>query len=308
MSSKKIELIPFSCGAGAQVPGCERGPSDLKAYGIAEHLAKLGVNIAWQSDPDEILNGAHGAREHKLLPAHGSGERRDFVLWHCTHLRDAVEAAVLRGSLPVTIGGDHAMAAGSISGLARARKSHGRTGLIWVDAHPDLNTWDTTQSKAMHGMPVAALLGMAEEVFPGLTGGARVIDPKHLFYLGIRDIDPGESKYISELGIRHINVAQALTKGVEAAFFEAAETLKGQVDSLVLSIDVDSFDPVDAPSVGSPVLEGFHPDEVLPVLRALARNFKFDLIEIAEYNPTLPGKEKTRELVRDMLEALLAPG
>lgn len=303
----KVAFIPFSCGAGASVSGCEKGPSDLKAFAIIDHLAKGGVDAEWVIDPDEMLASTHGIKEQKLLPPHGSSERREFVLWHCIQTRDAVEAAVRRGELPVSIGGDHAMAAGSIAGLARAHNAHGRIGLIWVDAHPDLNTWETTSSKAMHGMPVAALLGMADEIFSGLGGGQRVLNPHHVYYIGIRDIDPGEHKYIEQLGIHHANVAQSLVKGIDATFREAIETLQKEVDYIALSIDVDSFDPADAPAVGSPVPEGFHPDEILPVLRDLVKEFKFDLIEIAEYNPSLPGKEKTRELIRSILDALLKP-
>jgi arginase len=303
----KVAFIPFSCGAGASVSGCEKGPSDLKAFGITDHLAKIGIESAWAIDPDETLASTHGAKEQKLLPPHGSFERREFVLWHCTQTRDAVENAIHQGKLPVSIGGDHAMAAGSIAGLARAYNAHGRIGLIWVDAHPDINTWETTSSKAMHGMPVAALLGMADEIFSGLGGGAKVLNPHHVYYIGIRDIDPGERKYIEQLGIHHVNVEQALVKGIEETFRDAIETLRREVDYIALSIDVDSFDPVDAPAVGSPVAEGFHADEMLPVLRQMALEYKFDLIEIAEYNPSLPGKEKTRELIRSMLDALLKP-
>jgi arginase len=304
----KVALIPFACGAGASVAGGERGPSDLKAFDIAGHLARAGVAAEWLRDPDEILaSPAYGARAHKALPPHGSSERREFVLWHCAQLRDAVEEAIRAGMLPVTLGGDHTMAAGSVAGLARARAAHGRIGLIWVDAHPDLNTWETTSSKAMHGMPVAALLGMADETFSGLGGGKAVLNPRHVHYIGIRDIDPGERAYIEQLGIRHVNVAQALVKGIEETFREAIEALRAEVDYLALSIDIDNFDPADAPAVGSPVPEGFHAGEMLPVLRAMAADYRFDLIEVTEYNPALPGKEKTRALVRDVLDALLKP-
>ncbi len=304
---KKIKFIAHVCGAGGSTPGAEQGPVDVARSGIVSDLNSRGLDVEWEEHPDSLYNGKTGKAAHDKLPALGSDKRKNLVLWHCRNSRDAVMKAMAEGSLPVMIGGDHAMAAGSIAGLALARKAHGRIGLIWVDAHPDLNTPDTSPSGALHGMPVAALLGMGDDDFKNLGGDKPVLRPEHVCYIGIRDIDPDEKSLLNRLPINSFPMKDIKKGGVKAAFDRAMASLAGKVDYLVLSLDMDVFDPKDAPSVGTPVQGGFDRQELLDVLADLARSRKIDLIEVAEYNPTLKGKARTRLLLRDSLRALLAP-
>lgn len=298
---RPVALIPYVCGAGAQRLGCEQGPSYCKKHNLQNHLK----NASWFADPDALYRMDHGKKSHDRVPPLGSLERRALVLRHCERLRDHVAAAVKEGSLPVVIGGDHSMAAASMGGLVKAEG--GRTGLVWIDAHPDLNTWETTPSNSIHGMPVAAMLGMGDEDMRALAGKEPMIRSEDVFYLGIRSIDPPERWAIAEFNIWNCTMDHLNMIGFQKAFSHALEKASSQTDHLVLSIDLDSLDPEDTPSVGSPVSGGLRKSDLIPVLREASRRHRFDLIEIAEFNPTLPGAEKTYGVLCEILESLINP-
>lgn len=301
---KSVRLIPFLCGAGGSIPGCEQGPAALQRFGLQDYLQQQGIDAIWQENPEELYK-QKSKDQHDTLPPLGSDERRDIVLEHCAYIRDQVMTTLKENNLPVTIGGDHAMALGSIAGLAQAKKAHGRIGVLWVDAHADLNTFETSPSKALHGMPLAALLGLGDEEFVAIGGDKPVLKPEHIAYIGLRDVDPGETKRIDEMNIISYNMKDVVETGIETVFSAAIEKISPHVDHLFLSIDLDGFDPSEAPSVGTPVSDGFHRDTLFPVLKDLVQQYDFDVIEIAELNPTLPGAEQTMALTRDMLGVLL---
>lgn len=299
-----VVLIPFVCGAGGSTPGSEQGPVAAESAGLAESLAVQGIPARWDVSPAVLFAGPDGAAAHTALPPLGDPARRALVMRHCADLRDRVEAAVLAGAIPVTVGGDHAMAAGSIAGFARGHGAHRRIGLLWIDAHADINTPETSPSQAYHGMPVAALLGLGDPEFAGLGGAdVPVLRPEHIFYIGLRDLDPGEVEIIDRLGIAHMYAPQVAEIGIEAALQAAAAHIARDTDYLFLSLDLDGFDPAVAPAVGTPVPGGLMRDDVLPALQVLAQDYVFSGFEVTELNPGLPGAAQTYDL---MLAALLA--
>lgn len=302
---KKLALIPFVCGAGASTPGCEYGPVVLKQMGLDAALRADGLNAAWFEDPETVLDAPFGKKAHETLPPLGSEERRDIVLYHCAHMRDNYIKALNADMMPIGIGGDHAMAAASIAALAQAYNAHGRIGVIWVDAHADLNTPDTSPSQAMHGMPLAAMLGMGDPDFVALAGDKPALKPENIFYLGLRDVDPGEWEYMDQLGIHHYTMEQVRARGVAQAFADALQTVSENTDYLFLSIDLDALDPSVAPSVGTPVHDGFTLDEILPILEWIARDYPPAIMEISEYNPMLQMPEQTFKTLRALLDSLL---
>lgn len=303
---RNFSLIPFVCSAGGQVVGSERAGLDLQQAGLTDHLRDAGIPIDWFADPAEIHGMPYGGEAHKMLAPLGSDGRKDVVLWHCRWLRDQVEQAVKSGALPVTIGGDHSMALGSLGGLAAATRSQGGAGLIWIDAHADINTPDTSPSQALHGMPIAALLGMGDPDYVGVAGNEPVLRPEHLVYIGLRDVDPGEQNYISELGINTFTMEDIKRLGINKVLELASEIIE-PTPVKALSIDLDAFDPYEVPSVGSPAPGGLEVAETLPALRRLVADTAFDLIEISEYNPALGDRERTRTFIRELMKALLLP-
>jgi arginase len=294
-----IKLIPYPFGAGATRPGPEHGPIYLKTHGLGAALAAQGVRVVWQDDPEDLFrSGKFGLEFHKNLPPRGSPERREAVLYACARMRDRVAEVLKAGDFPVTLGGDHSLAMGSVAGLAEARQAHGRIGMVWIDAHGDINTPETTPSQSYHGMGLAALLGYGDPEFCALGGGQAVLRPEHVAYIGVRDLDPREVALIRDLNIRVFGMDEVRAKGMAAVFREAREIVSCGTDYTALSIDLDAFDPEDAPAVGSPVPGGLRAEEFLSALPGV---FSPDLIDIVEFNPSMGDGEKTSRLVAALL-------
>ena len=296
---RPLTLIPYLCGAGASTPGCQYGPLDLKHHHFDRGLLSAGFeNTGWIDDPETYFKDSeYGLKGQEEYPPLKSDRRKAIVAYHCRYLAQRVEQTLKTGNRPMTIGGDHSMAAGSVAGLVRAKQSHGKTGLIWIDAHPDLNTDETSPSGALHGMPIAALLGIGDPDFATLAGPTPALKPEHIFYIGIRDIDDGEQNYITKHDIPGLTGAEVRETGIAAAIDTALETLRPKVDHLALSFDLDSLDPSDAPAVGTPVKGGIPLNDLVPVWQKMLRDVEFDLIEIAEFNPTLDGVNTTRAAI-----------
>lgn len=304
---KKSALIPYVCGAGATTAGCELGPVVMKRMGLEVALRGRRVPCDWTVDPMAIYAGNYGASAHEFLPPPGDMARHALVLTHCRFLREQVELAVARGERPVTLGGDHSMAAGSIAGLARAYNAHGRVGVLWIDAHADINTPATSPSQSLHGMPVAALLGMGDADFAGLGGGpVPVLRPENIFYIGLRDVDPGETKVMDELGIAHFDATAVHEMGIGVALKRAMAHIAKNSDVLFLSLDLDAFDPVEAPAVGTPVENGLQRSSFLPALLDIMEKYEFAGLEVSEFNPTLAGADDTYNLLEQILTFMLA--
>jgi len=303
--TKKYALIPFGCGAGAGVPGCEKAAVALYNHGLETFLQDNGINARWYEDPLTLYNNTHGLDAHENLPSLGTPERHNLVLWHCRHMRDRVIKAIEEGFIPVTLGGDHTMAAASLSGLAKAENAHGNIGLLWIDAHPDLNTWETTPSQTLHGMPVAALLGLGDQDLKTLAGNTPVLKPQNLFMAGLRSIDPGEQEVLSRLDIPHALASDMKQNGIKETLIQAYDTLTRKTDYFAISIDLDSIDPSQASAVSSPVPDGLDKNELIDALKGIKNRADIRLIEIAEYNPALNGEKETYRIIQEILKALL---
>jgi arginase len=228
------------------------------------------------------------------------------VSWHCQTLAGNVEKELRQGRRVVTIGGDHSMAAASVSGAAAAFGPDATIGLIWIDAHADINTMQSSVSKALHGMPMAALLGL-DDGLCSLGAPRAVLKPQNIVYAGLRDIDAGEYEVAESVGLSLPLMADIRRDGVSTWLQDAVTHLSGRCDHMVLSIDLDAFSLDVAPSVGTPVPGGFMPDEILPVLSGIVRAYAIDMIDIVEFNPKLSGAAVTAKLIEDILVSLL-PG
>ncbi|HEY8189434.1 MAG TPA: arginase family protein, partial [Micavibrio sp.] len=252
-----ISLIPYVCGAGASLLGSEQGPLYCREHGLTEKLAEKGVTAGWAVDPEIHWSGPYGKAAHEALKPLGAPERYETVSWHCQTLARNVAAELARGNQVITIGGDHSMGAGSISGMREAFGPDAEIGVIWVDAHPDLNTLKTSPSNALHGMPVAVMLGL-EKSLPGMGGAA--LKPENLLYAGLRSIDEGEYANAAQLGINLLTMDELRRQGIAKTLRNAVAGMAARCDHLILSIDLDAFSTDVAPAVGSPVPGGFMPD------------------------------------------------
>lgn len=304
----QVALIPYVCGAGAQTPGCEQGPLDFELRGLADALQAVGRDVWWSLDPETLLAGPYGSSAHRDLPPLGSDERNEIVIWHVRGLADRVEDDVRSGAFVVTLGGDHSMAAGSMTGLARGlRKAIGadvRLGLLWLDAHADLNTLATTPSKALHGMPLSQVTGLDPDHDPfGLGHDGVAVAPSRLLYAGLRDLDAGEVDFIRTMNIHAFSMADLAGKKLSSVVVDAMAAM--DVDVWAISLDLDGLDPDFAPAVGTPVANGLNRDDVLETLRMVMDRFDVRLFEVAEHNPTLKGAGVNYQSALSVLQVVL---
>lgn len=282
---KQISLIPFVCGGGASRPGCESGPLYCASHDLAGRLRAAGIDAHWAVAPQDRHLPDRDVRGHVEQLA------RDVV----AAFKTAPQSRV------ITIGGDHSMAAGSLAGAAMALG--GRPGLVWVDAHPDLHTFESSVSKALHGMPMGTLLGLDRAL---AVDGAHypVFRPEDVLYAGLRDIDAGEHENAAALGFELMDMETLRGLGVEKTVRARMAEIMQRCDYLLYSIDLDGFSTDLAPAVGTPVPGGFMADEILPVLAEGIRTYNVPLIDIVEFNATLDGADQTYDFLNQVIVGL----
>lgn len=216
----------------------------------------------------------------------------------------AIAAAVAeikgRGNTPLFFGGDHAAAIGSVSGDAADEE---RLGLIWVDAHSDINTDETTTTGNIHGMPVAALLGLGREELRTIHGDRPKILPQDVVLFGLRDVDPPEAEIIRQQNIKCFYFSEIEERGLDVCLREAREYLAG-VDRLHISFDLDVMDPQRIKGVSVPVEGGFSDQEVFRVFHGLLTSFDVSAIDIVEYNPTKDADGQTGRFVAELVRRI----
>ena len=292
----QIALIGAASGWGAGFRHAEDGPLALREMGLARWLEERGVAAEWRA----MLRSDKSWRDHHELKGEATF---DLVLRHGEQLAETVAAAITEEKFPVVLGGDHSIAMGTWTGVARAQQ-HRPLGLVWLDAHLDAHTVETTPSMNAHGMGAAALLDHGHAPFRALAGG--VLKPQHLCYIGARSYEAGEIALLRRLGVRIIAMDEVKRRGMEWALREAASIALRGTAGFGITIDLDGFDPVDAPAVGLKEPEGFRAAPTLAALSRLARHPRLRALEIVEYIPEFDDRRRTAHLVRDLIAALLA--
>jgi arginase len=266
---------PLDLGQGRR--GVDMGPSAIRYAGLEERLASFGCTV--------VDRGNLTTAEPEALAV--GDERARFlseILDACAGLAELVTDVVSGGSIPLVLGGDHSIALGTLAGLRAAAGEPG--GVIWIDAHGDLNTPETSPSGNVHGMPLAAALGLAGDDFthPRLTLPA--VDPRRVVLLGVRSLDPAERRLIRETGIRAITMTEIDRIGIERAILEAIDRASGP-GFVHVSLDLDALDPEVAPGVGTPVKGGLTYREAHLACEDLAESGLVGSLELVEVNPIL---------------------
>ena len=294
---KAVEIVGVPMDLGGFRRGVDMGPSAIRYAGLRRTLAGLGYRVSDRGnirvqDRDETEEIEHG---HGASHTHHSDE----IIRAAGELATVVADIVRSGSIPVVLGGDHSIGMGTIAGLARA--GH-RVGVIWVDAHGDINTPDTTPSGNVHGMPFAVALGIAEDPFPETLRGTT--DGKCGVLLAIRDVDAGERDNIKRAGITTITMSDIDRTGMAKAM-EKAIGVASKGDGIHLSLDMDAIDPDEAPGVGTPVRGGLTYREVQLAMEMLHASGKLRSIEVCEVNPILDRENRTATLAVELIASAL---
>ncbi len=293
---RTVRLVGVACGHGAIAPRCETAPHALRAARLIAGLRAQGVAARW---------------EGTLTP--GARERADAlaaVTDVCAKLARVTAAIVARGDFPVVLGGDHTCAIGTWKGIMSAQPARKAPGLLWIDAHMDAHTPQTTPSAMLHGMPLACLLGHGHVALTGIAGGA-LLDPARVCVIGVRSFEPEEAALLERLGVRVIFMDEVARRGLEAVLDDALEIVTGDsTDSndgaFGITLDLDAIDPCDAPGVGTPEPHGIRAADLTRALARLAGDARLAAVEIVEYNPFRDRNAATAGLITDVLNALLA--
>jgi arginase len=288
--TKRIyQVIGVASGFGAQIRACEEGPDTLKALDTLRDL------------PWEILYPPFQAKE-KEVPL------KDSLPLICdinNRLADKVFQAMSAGHFPVVIGGDHSIAVGTWNGVGQFFSKP--FGLIWIDAHMDSHTPETTPSGAWHGMPLAALLGRGDKKLTELKRKTPLLKPQHLCLIGIRSFEEGEGQLLKQLGVKVYFMEDVQKRGFEPILKEAIEIVSKETDAYGISLDVDVIDPKEAPGVGSPEPGGILASELLKGLALLNPDPRFKAFELVEFNPKRDIAHQTAHLCQQILATVLFP-
>jgi len=264
-----VKLIGVASGLGARNHGCEDGPLFLRELRVFQGG---DIPVSW---------------EEMLRPDAGIASPVAAITELCVRLADSVQGVLDSGRFPLVVGGDHTCAIGTWSGVHQWLGTRGSLGLIWIDAHMDSHTLDTTPSGALNGMPLACLLGYGEQALTGLVATEPKLHPEHVCLLGVRSFEEAEAALLKKLGVRVISMEEIRQRGVTATLAEAMGVARNGTAGYGVSLDLDVLDPAEEPGVGSPVPDGLSCRELELALRKLRDDPAMLAMEIVEYNPHL---------------------
>ncbi|MGO0058788.1 arginase [Brevibacillus fluminis] len=290
--NKNVSIIGVGMDLGADRRGVDMGPSAIRYAGVVKRLEGMGFSIKDIGDivvnrPNQLVSTDH----HKYL---------DQVVEANTTLAAAVSKEMAEGRFPLVLGGDHSIAMGTIAGVTQHVKN---LGVIWFDAHGDLNTGETTPSGNIHGMPLAASLGLGHERLVNIGGFAPKIKAENVVVLGARDLDAGERALIKERGIKVFTMHEIDRLGMARVMEEAIAHVSKNTDGVHLSFDLDGLDPHDAPGVGTPVIGGISYREGHLAMEMLAESDVLVSAEFVEVNPILDRENVTARVAVAMMSS-----
>ena len=295
MSHSHIAIIGAPLDLGQDRRGVDMGPSALRVANLNARLHSLGYDI-------EDLGNIH-AEQAEATP---EGERHAKFLPQiaaaCSDLANRVQDAMRRGRVPVVLGGDHSIAIGTITGVSRHfRERSERVGLIWLDAHADMNTPETSPSGNIHGMPLACVLGMGPEPLANLGGFKPKIAPANTVIVGLRDVDMTERPHVRESGVHAFTMRDIDERGLRSVMEEAIRLASDGTIGFHCSLDLDFVDPKDAPGVGTAVRGGATYREAHLAMEMICDSRRMTSIEVVEVNPVLDEANRTADLAVELI-------
>jgi arginase len=292
----QVTLIGAPTDIGAGMRGASMGPEAMRVAGLQATLESHGV---------EVLDRGNlsGPPNPWLPPVDGYRHLDEVVAWNRA-VHDAVHAELALGRMPILLGGDHCLGIGSISAVARhCRETGKRLRVLWLDAHADFNTNVLTPSGNVHGMPVACLFGHGPQALIEIGGQVPAMQPKMLRQIGIRSVDPGEKRFVHEVGFEVFDMRYIDEMGMRHTMELALATLDANTH-LHVSFDVDFLDPEIAPGVGTTIPGGPTYREAQLCMEMIADTGRMASLDVMELNPALDVRNKTAELAVDLIESL----
>lgn len=292
---RRVGLIGFPIDLGGNMRGVDMGPSAIRLSGFAERLESMGVDV---TDMGNVL-----VHTRALIDQGDSSARHlEEILRASDECARMTEAVVQEGLLPVALGGDHTVVVGMLWGMAKLR---GPGGIIWIDAHADLNTPRTSPSGNVHGMSLAMALGLCtgDSRFQTDEWPERSLLPEHTVLIGTRDLDPGEAEYLRQPGSPTVFTMSEVDRHGVSTIIEQALAITADASFLHVSLDMDAVDPHDAPGVGTPLRGGLTYREAHMLLETVA-TADFSSVDVVEVNPVLDTHNSTAVLAGELICSL----
>lgn len=295
MANVAILGVPMDLGQARR--GTDMGPSAMRYARLAETLEAIGHQVEELGDVRvPVVESLHGGDRRER----GGMAYVEAIRGVCRQTAETI-GELDPETFPIVLGGDHSVALGSIAGVA----SFGPTGVIWVDAHADYNTPETSPSGNVHGMPLAALCGLGDRRLVSLFGHDRpVLDPRHVVLVGVRSVDPGERENLKEAGVTVYTMKDVDRLGI-ARIAEAVTTQLAHLPRIHVSLDADVMDPEEAPGVGTPVPGGLSYREAHLLMELLADWGRVTSLDLVEVNPILDRRNRTASLMVELAASLL---
>jgi arginase len=293
--AQKIRIIGVPMDLGQNRRGVDMGPSALRVAGLQSRLKALGHTV------EDIGNLSVKQAEEMHF-----GEKRAKYLHEiaetCGDLAVLVERSLTEGFLPLVLGGDHSIAVGSCSGVSNFyRKQSKSVGYIWLDAHGDMNTPESSPTGNVHGMPLAAIIGYGAPELVELLGYTPKIEPRNVVLVGVRDLDSKERRLVKESGVHVFTMRDIDERGMRDVMNDALKFAMDDADGIAVSLDMDFVEPTDAPGVGTPVRGGATYREAHLALEMIADSDALVALEIVEINPVIDLHNKTAVLGVEMV-------
>ena len=293
--SKIVNIIGFPMDLGADRRGVDMGPSALRIAGLEEKLERLGYKIIDSGDIYIQIKERQKVTNPKL-------KYLEEIIKTSKILAGRVEKALEKNHFPLCIGGDHSMALGTIAGIASYCKKHRlKLGVIWIDAHSDMNTDETSPSGNIHGMPLAASIGLGHSKLVNFFGFSPKLKPQNCALIGIRSIDNPEKDNIRKLDLPVYTMTDIDKMGIYRIIVKVLKQFKEKVDHIHVSLDLDSVDPAIAPGVGTPVPGGLSYREAHLLMESIAECGCMSSLEVSEVNPILDDKNKSAIFAVDLI-------
>jgi len=292
---QKISIVGVPMDLGADRRGVDMGPSALRYADLNERLQGLGCDVEDLGDLDVIIpETRHFGDPHaKYLKE---------IADACAHLANLVLEILQQGRTPLVLGGDHSIAAGTVSGVAESfRREDKKIGLLWFDAHADFNTPEISPSGNVHGMPMAAIMGYGPIELTHILGFSPKIRPEHAVQIGIREVDPGERELVKKSGIRVFTMKEIDRRGIGSVMDEAISIVTRDTAGFAVTLDADFLDPYESPGVATPVRGGADYREAHLAMEMIADTKKMVSFEITEINPILDVHNKTAHFGMELI-------
>ena len=303
MSVKTVNIIGFPMDLGSGRRGVDMGPSAIRIAGIETKLKKLGYKV---NDSGDIFIQNIELQNSRTLGTNPKLKYLPEILKTTKILAKKVEKVLTQGQFPLCLGGDHSMALGTIAGISSyCRDKKLETGVIWIDAHADMNTDKTTPSGNIHGMPMAASLGIGNEKLVNLLDFSPKVKPENCVLIGVRSIDLLEKENIRKLGVSVYTMSDIDKLGIHRIIARVLKQFQKKVDHIHVSFDLDVVDPTFAPGVGTPVSGGLSYREAHLLMESIAECGCMSSLEVTEVNPILDNRNKSAEFATNIIASSL---